>query len=243
MTDRSGRTFDYDAIPSGYYDGVFHRRRGVQSKWHHLKFDLVRREIPAGSTHLDIGCGPGTFIGTLADSVQSIGLDLAAPQIHYAREHYAAPNRRFEVMAPARVPAPDDSVDVVTMIELIEHLPPGETRALLAEARRVLRPGGRVIMTTPNYASLWPALEWVLNRRAKVSYEDQHITHFTASRLKALLAAMKFNIEKVSSFQFAAPFVAALNWRLADVVTRIELPAVNFAGCGGHLLLGIGGKQ
>ena len=37
--------FDYDALPAGYYDQVFHRRRGVQSKWHHLKFAQLRREI------------------------------------------------------------------------------------------------------------------------------------------------------------------------------------------------------
>lgn len=46
----------YDAIPTGYYDAVFHRRRGVQSKWHHLKFERLRRAVAGCTDHLDIGC-------------------------------------------------------------------------------------------------------------------------------------------------------------------------------------------
>jgi 2-polyprenyl-3-methyl-5-hydroxy-6-metoxy-1,4-benzoquinol methylase len=224
---------------------VFHRRRGAQSKWHHLEYDVVRREIPDGSVHLDIGCGPGTFIGTLPVTVQSIGLDLAATQIRYAREHYAAPNRSFEIMSPAQVPLPDGSVSVVTLIEVIEHLTVDEIRALLDAVRRVLSPGGRVVLTTPNYTSLWPVLEWVVNRCAEVSYEEQHITRFNAARLETVLSSSGFQIEKVSSFLFASPFVAPFGWRLADAVARVELPFINVFGRwrGGHLLLGIGRKS
>ena len=60
MTD----TYDYDAIDVGYYDAVFHRNQGMQSKWHQLKFDRIRRELGQPQKHLDIACGPGTFIGT-----------------------------------------------------------------------------------------------------------------------------------------------------------------------------------
>jgi len=44
--------FDYDSIPVGYYDLVFQRRCGVQSKWHHLKFQHVSREFSLGALHL-----------------------------------------------------------------------------------------------------------------------------------------------------------------------------------------------
>ena len=47
MPDESGidpempSDFDYDTIPVGYYDNVYRRRRGIQSKWHHMKFNLA----------------------------------------------------------------------------------------------------------------------------------------------------------------------------------------------------------
>ena len=44
--------FEYSSIYSGYYDRVFHRGKGVQSKWHHLKFKLIRERLGEGRRHL-----------------------------------------------------------------------------------------------------------------------------------------------------------------------------------------------
>ena len=74
----------YDSIEWGYYDRVFRRCAGIQSKWHHLKFARIRSEMSNYDTHLDIGCGPGTFIGTLKSSALSVGVDIAENQIAYA---------------------------------------------------------------------------------------------------------------------------------------------------------------
>jgi 2-polyprenyl-3-methyl-5-hydroxy-6-metoxy-1,4-benzoquinol methylase len=56
---------NYNKITSGYYDFVFKKKRGIQSAWHHIKFIFVRKKIDQKSKHLDIGCGPGTFIGLI----------------------------------------------------------------------------------------------------------------------------------------------------------------------------------
>ena len=74
------------------------------------------------------------------------------------------------------------------MIEVIEHLPPADARRLLAEARRLLSPQGRLVVTTPNYRSLWPLIEWGVNRVSRVSYEQQHINKYGRGRLAADLA-------------------------------------------------------
>lgn len=215
--------FDYDAIGGGYYDRVFHRGRGIQSKWHHLKFAALRARIATGARHLDIGCGPGTFIGTLDPSIESVGVDIAAAQIDHAREAYAAPNRRFEIAEAGRpLPFADSGFDVVTCVELAEHLPEDTVRVLFAEARRVLRPGGLLLTTTPDYGGLWPALEWLLNRTGDVSYEDQHITHFTRRRFAAILSEAGFAEIRVTRYQWLAPFAAAIGWKMADLVARME---------------------
>lgn len=214
--------YDYDAIASGYYDRVFHRARGIQSKWHHLKFAALRARIGAGARHLDIGCGPGTFIGTLGGSVESVGADIAAAQIAYAEDAYGAANRRFEITQAGPLPFADAAFDVVTCIELAEHLPEAAVLELFGEARRVLRPGGILLATTPDYGGLWPALEWVLNRAGDVSYADQHITHFTRRRFRATLKQAGFAEIDVGRYQWLAPFAAAFGWKFADFIARLE---------------------
>src|SRR5438034_9611194 len=77
--------FDYESIPAGYYDEVFRRGQGAQSKWHHLKFQRVAREIEGYRRVLDVGCGPGTLAGNFGAGHDWIGTDLSARQIAYAQ--------------------------------------------------------------------------------------------------------------------------------------------------------------
>jgi len=220
--DAKAADFDYDTIEAGYYDRVFHKRAGIQSKWHHLKFAAVRDRIGAGARHLDIACGPGTFIGTIDGDVDSTGLDVAAPQIAYARAAYASDRKRFDVVSPGDFPYGDGAFDVATCIELLEHLTASDGGDLLSEARRVIRPGGRLLLTTPDYGGAWPLLEMVLNRLGDVSYEDQHITHYTRSSLHQLLEQAGYADVKVGRYQLFAPFLAPLGWALADRFAAIE---------------------
>jgi hypothetical protein len=68
----STMAYSYDSIPVGYFDAVFQRRAGVQSKWHHDKFRRIIAEIGKTGRHLDFGCGPGTLIGLLDQEVRSV---------------------------------------------------------------------------------------------------------------------------------------------------------------------------
>jgi SAM-dependent methyltransferase len=214
--------YDYDTIDVGYYDRIYRRGSGVQSKWHHLKFDYLRRFVRSGQEHLDIGCGPGTFIGTLDAGVRSTGVDIAAAQIRHATEAYGASHRAFRVVEPGVLPFDEARFDAVTCVELLEHLPLEAGSALCREARRVLKRGATLIATTPDYGGLWPVLEWAVNRLGEVSYAEQHVTRFTRQRLEDVLRGAGYANVQVHRFQFAAPFAAALGWRFADAVARLE---------------------
>lgn len=102
----------------------------------------------------------------------------------------------------------------------------------------MLRPGGRLILSTPNYGSLWPILERLVNRFGEVSYADQHITRYTRSRLAALIAGCGFADVSVKAYQGLAPFAAVFGWRLADRVAALEPPAL--LARYGFLLVGTG---
>ena len=220
--DSETAEFDYNSIETGYYDRVFHRRAGIQSKWHHQKFAYIRDRIGAASLHLDIACGPGTFIGTIDEKVASTGIDIATSQIDYARAAYGSEKKIFEVVKPGNLPYDDGHFEVATCVELLEHLTPTEGQELLLAAKRVIRPDGVLLLSTPDYGGAWPALEWILNRRGDVSYEDQHITHYTKSSLKLFLEDAGFKDVKVERYLFLSPFLTPFGWDFADWFAKIE---------------------
>src|SRR5262245_164377 len=170
--------FDYTTIPAGHYDRVYRRCRGIQSKWHHLKFEHVAEQIGDRCRVLDIGCGPGTLLGTLDGAHECVGVDITEPQIEYADQVYAGPNRSFYACALEDLPDLEP-FDAVSAIELIEHLPTEMAEATMRDALRRLRPGGKLILTTPDYGSAWPLVERMVDRLGDVEYYVQHINKFT----------------------------------------------------------------
>jgi SAM-dependent methyltransferase len=214
--------FDYSTIPPGHYDRVFRRHRGIQSKWHHLKFQRVAALVAGYRRVLDVGCGPGTLIGVLGDEHESVGVDITQPQIDYAREVYEAPNRSFYACALQELPEEIKLFDAVTAVELIEHLPPQLLGDTLRSAVSRLRPGGRLVLTTPNYHSAWPLVERMVNWVGDVEYYVQHINRFTRPRFSELLAGLGLRDVRVGAYLALAPFSAICGWRFADRVARLE---------------------
>ena len=216
-------TYNYDQITAGYYDEIYRRRNGVQSRWHRDKFAFVAARLPKSGCIVDIGCGPGTFLGDLNDSNRKlIGFDISKDQINYANETYGTTAKEFIQVSTPPYPIDDGVVDAVTAIEVIEHLDSTSIQAVLMEAYRILRPGGYLFLTTPNYGSLWPILEWVVGKISPISYDQQHITRFTRTTLADLLSSSKFQDSQICPFMFSAPFMATISWRAADIALAFE---------------------
>lgn len=98
---------------------------------------------------LDVGCGAGYGSAELANLATSVtGIDISADAVAYASEHYSKPNLQFQQAGAAALPFPDGSFDLVVAFEVIEHL--NNWEELIAEARRVLSPGGQFVVSTPN---------------------------------------------------------------------------------------------
>jgi 2-polyprenyl-3-methyl-5-hydroxy-6-metoxy-1,4-benzoquinol methylase len=237
---RGAGRFDYETIPGGYYDAVYRRRRGIQSKWHHLKFGRVVEEMEGYPRHLDVGCGPGTLIGLLNDQFISTGIDISTAEIAYARREYESESKRFFAVSPRALPDDCRDYDVATTVEVVEHLAPVDLDDVLRATIERLRPGGKLVVTTPNLRSAWPLVEMLVNRFGEVKYASQHINRFTPRRLRQLLHGLGLNDVHVHSFLALAPFSAPLGWRPPDMLARLERGP--FERVAGLLLLGTGIK-
>jgi 2-polyprenyl-3-methyl-5-hydroxy-6-metoxy-1,4-benzoquinol methylase len=237
---RGDRGFDYETIPGGYYDAVYRRGRGIQSKWHHLKFRRVVEEMEGRPRHLDVGCGPGTLIGLLDDRFSSTGIDISTTEIAHARREYESESKRFFAVSPRALPDDSRDFDVATVVEVIEHLAPADVDDVLRATIERLRPGGKLVVTTPNFRSAWPLVEMLVNRFGQVKYASQHINRFTPRRLRQLLHGLELEHVRVHSYLALAPFAAPLGWRLPDLLARLERgPLERVAGL---LILGTGIK-
>jgi 2-polyprenyl-3-methyl-5-hydroxy-6-metoxy-1,4-benzoquinol methylase len=162
------------------------------------------------------------MIGYLDGRHDSVGTDLSTRQIEYARKTYGGRGSRFYATTPAQLPEQEGPFDALTMVELIEHLDPLVVDETIREALTRVRPGGKVVLTTPNFHSTWPLVEWVINRRSEVKYEFQHINKFHRARLVALLEQHRLTQVRVEPYLFSAPFAASVGWGFADRIARIE---------------------
>lgn len=115
----------------------------------HLHRYALAYEIAAGLDVLDIACGEGYGSNLLAGCATSVvGVDIAADAVAHAAMKYRRHNLRYAHGSATAVPLPDAAVDLVVSFETIEHL--REHDKMLSELRRVLRPGGRMIMSSPD---------------------------------------------------------------------------------------------
>lgn len=162
---------DYD---DRAYDSSVFLQRWWQRKRHKIIMGLHR----PGPT-LDVGCGSSRIMQNLPEAV---GLDLSLPKLRYMTAR-GCQGLQASVFA---LPFPDASFDEVIFSQVIEHIP--VKPQCMQEIRRVLRPGGRLIVGTPDYRRIfWIILEWFYDKLRPHAYAHEHISHYSLGSMRRLL--------------------------------------------------------
>ena len=166
---------------------------------------------------------------------KSIGVDISIRQINYAKKNYSTKKIKF-YSYKNKLPIKSKSIDSVTLIELIEHVDNEDLDLIFKECKRVLKDNGCLYLSTPNYFSLWPALEIILNLISPVNYKHEHINKFNKNKLKKIMKKNNFQVLELNSFILISPFLAFFSFNFAKSMIVIDNILTKFIP--GFLLFG-----
>lgn len=170
-----------NSIASADYDyRGFHSRHPVQRYWQRQRYSIVTGFVGEYERGVDVGCGSSVILEALP---RVVGVDISLPKLRFLRNH--AP-RELACGDVRCLPFPDGAFDLFVCSQVIEHIP--EDPRIFAEFRRLLRPGGTLVLGTPDYDTVaWNVIEWLYKRLAPGAYGDEHITHYSLRSLRKLL--------------------------------------------------------
>ena len=155
-----------------------------ESTIEHLHRYALAADLATGKKVLDIACGEGYGSHLLAKNAATVtGMDINPETIAKAGTKYKAANLKFETANAEKIPAPDKSFDLVVSFETLEHLE--DHAAMLSEIKRVLAPGGLLVISTPDKRQYSEA------RNYKNPF---HVKELTRNELEALLKKYFANI-------------------------------------------------
>jgi 2-polyprenyl-3-methyl-5-hydroxy-6-metoxy-1,4-benzoquinol methylase len=156
----------------------------------HVRF--LMRDLRPGARVLDLGCGRGVLLGALADR----GFDVHGVELSEAAARGADPRAQIRI-APTLAAAgyPAAFFDRAVVWHVLEHL--RDPAATVAELRRVLRPGGELVLSVPNFGSAqarWAGAAWF--------HLDppRHLWHFSLDSLRRLVTRAGFVVASEHHF-------------------------------------------
>jgi methionine biosynthesis protein MetW len=195
-----------------YYD-TYWDTEGVATRPPPGLLGLFERHVLPDDRCLDVGCGDGGTSGVwLKERVAAyVGVDISESAIRMASER----GLDAQLISDAtELPFPDDSFDLAVCTEVLEHL--FEPQRALAEIRRVLRLGGRLIVTVPNLAHWRNRLDLAVLGRWNPRgdhlspiepWRDPHVRFFTLASLVNLTEQSGFDVaERGGQTQFGFPY-------------------------------------
>ncbi len=169
---------------------------GGQVEIEHLHRYCLARQYCHGLDVLDVACGEGYGAALLAQVARSVlGVDVEQAAIAHAERSFAAPGLRFRQGQATALPLEDASVDAVVSFETIEHFAAHED--FLREIRRVMRPGGLLIASSPDRDFYSPPGSppnpfhvRELNRAEFIDLLGRHFRHVSATLQRPLVGSV-----------------------------------------------------
>lgn len=174
--------------------------------WPRNRVEAIVYSCPPSDTVLDIGCGNGHLLYQLRKNhARLLGLEYSSDRLRQAKKNLdGLPFRGFLGSAERMTEIGSDSIDCIVSADTIEHIP--DVYAACDEMFRVLKPGGQIIINTPNIAFIKKRAMLLLGRFPSTSqpneglgsdvlFDGGHLHYFTYRSLRLLLERSGFSVE------------------------------------------------
>ena len=196
------RAHELDELALTYEHPARYKRFFYQSR---SRAVLEALQAWPGERILEIGCGSGLYTRELARAQARVtATDYAPSPLAQAKRNVGrlAPRVEFRIEDAQRLSFTDESFDKVLMSEVVEHVP--EPGRAIAEAARVLRPGGLLVASTPSRFSPLN-LAYGVKRRVRRYAFNEHLHEFTPGSFRRLVAA-HLDVESLQFVNFVLPY-------------------------------------
>lgn len=188
----------------------------------------ARKYLRKGDRVLDLGCGPGHLLRhlhALDMKLELFGVDQSSDSVARASRLCAGlsptPTIKHVAGFPSHLPA--RRFDVVLSVEVVEHLPDHVLREMLTEANRLLTPGGKLIITTPNNENLELQTTCCPNCSTKF-HVWQHVRSWTPTSLTDEVSRHGFQILATHETVFQTAAVRAAYWLIDRITGQRKVP-------------------
>lgn len=200
-------------VSSDFYNQDYYHRyhqgkifaRGDKPFIYNYWIAYFRRRKPIHSRWLDIGCGEGYFCKRASVYFQTYGMDISLDAVNLAKGH--SPPTRFSLgSAEGKIPYRNETFDIVISCDVLEHLQ--NPLSLLQEIARILKPGGWVLLSTPNPDSLGKKIQqahWFGFR------DPSHCSIKSKSEWKDIISQTDLKVQRLGSdFLWDIPYAVPL---------------------------------
>ena len=171
-----------------------------------VPFQRVIEHLPEGGTLLDLGCGNGLFLALAKKAkpnLELIGLDLSREKIAAAQKAFEVSSNRVPQLAVMDIADfPEQSVDVITIIDVLYLVPLERWQGILEKCFRCLKPGGKVLLKEMDRSVAWKFLLLYLEETLAVKVLGLTLgSQFTFPESQAIrlrLARAGFQVEEMA---------------------------------------------
>ena len=179
---------------------------------------------------IDLGCGSGVISAYLGSSgAQVIGVDESFDAISFARDKFSSNRVSFQLHDIVTFELIECKANKIFCLECIEHIPRYSAKTMLQKCAKYLAPDGHIFMTTPNYRSIWPMIEYVLDRTGLVPHMDgtQHVTHYNRDEICRIADETGYEVVSMRSMCLISPWLNLMSHHAAVRIHQWEIRRLN----------------
>ena len=219
-----------DDVSGDYQYCALHKGLVSQRLWHRKKIEIIGGCLQ-GKNYEDIcdaGCGSGVvadFVSSLLPKSKVVGYDINERSLAFASRQFKKKNLDFCLKNLLKKGENDKkSFDFIYSLEVIEHFSFANVKEYLAALFHIGKDNARYFITTPDYLSMWPLIEWSMDtlKLTPKMAGHQHLTKFTKSRLRDTLERNGFDVLEIGNFCGMSPFFGHLSLKLSTYIDKIE---------------------